>query len=166
MAVIRTCREQEFQTIGRIINEAARVYRGVIPEDCWTEPYMTDASLRRDIEDGVVFWGFEQEGGLVGVMGLQDRGTVALIRHAYILPGFQRQGIGTQLLRHLERLTPRPLLIGTWADDWWAIAFYQKNGDALLSEEKKGELLRRYWNIPERQIETSVVLAKTDRWKF
>jgi GNAT superfamily N-acetyltransferase len=165
MEIIRPCSEQEIEAIALIINEAALVYKGVIPEDRWTEPYMSEAALRQEIEDGVIFWGFQKGGKLVGVMGLQDRGPVALIRHAYVLPEAQRMGIGSRLLRHLESLSHQPLLVGTWADDWWAIAFYRKNGYVLLSSKEKNALLRRYWKIPERQVETSVVLVNRERWQ-
>jgi GNAT superfamily N-acetyltransferase len=115
--------------------------------------------IRHAIKDGVVFWGFEQEGCLAGVMGIQDKGDVALIRHAYVLSRMRRQGIGEKLLRHLTGLTAKPILVGTWKDVPWAISFYRKNGFYLVSDEEKDRLLRKYWSIPERQIETSVVLA-------
>ena len=156
--MIRECSETDFSTIFEIINDAAQAYQGVIPEDRWREPYMTREELRKEIEDGIVFWGLEQDGELLGVMGIQDKGAVTLIRHAYVSSQTQKQGIGTKLLRHLETLTSQPILIGTWASALWAISFYEKNGYALVSEEEKNRLLRRYWSIPERQVETSVVL--------
>ena len=115
--------------------------------------------IRHVIKDGVVFWGFEQEGCLAGVMGIQDKGDVALIRHAYVLSRMRRQGIGEKLLRHLVGLIAKPILVGTWKDAPWAISFYRKNGFYLVSDEEKDRLLRKYWSIPERQIETSVVLT-------
>jgi N-acetylglutamate synthase-like GNAT family acetyltransferase len=157
--MIRRCKEADFNTIFEIINDAAQAYKGVIPQDRWHEPYMSLAELRTQIEDGIVFWGLELDGQLLGVMGIQDKGDVTLIRHAYVLSGAQKRGIGKKLLRHLQSMTERPILIGTWAAASWAVSFYQKNGYKLVSEEKKNLLLRRYWSIPERQVDTSVVLA-------
>jgi GNAT superfamily N-acetyltransferase len=157
--MIRECKLSDIDAIFEIINDAARAYKGIIPEDRWHEPYMPLDEIEHEINVGVVFWGIEQDNQLAGVMGIQDRGDVTLIRHAYVLSKFRRRGIGEKLLRHLESLTDKPILIGTWKDASWAIAFYQKNGYALVSDEEKNRLLRRYWSIPERQIETSVVLA-------
>jgi N-acetylglutamate synthase-like GNAT family acetyltransferase len=146
-----------------IVNDAARAYRGVIPADRWHEPYMSADELASEIADGVVFWVAEQDGRISGVMGIQDRGDVALVRHAYVASSTQRAGVGTLLLRHAESLADKPILIGTWAAASWAIGFYERNGFSLVSGEAKDRLLRRYWSIPERQIETSVVLANR-RW--
>jgi N-acetylglutamate synthase-like GNAT family acetyltransferase len=156
--MIRECTETDFTSLFEIINDAAQAYKGVIPEDRWHEPYMLMEELRKEIEDGIVFWGLEQDGKLLGVMGIQDKGAVTLIRHAYVSKRTQKQGIGTKLLRHLETMTRKPILIGTWASALWAISFYKKNGYALVSEEQKKRLLRTYWSVPERQVETSVVL--------
>ena len=158
--MIRQCNESDINTIFEIINNAARAYEGIIPADRWHEPYMCAEEIRHEIDDGVIFWGFEQDGCLAGVMGIQDKGNVALIRHAYVLTQFQRLGIGQKLLTHLEGLTDNPILIGTWKDAAWAISFYEKTGYYLVSEKEKDLLLRKYWSIPERQIETSVVLAR------
>ena len=158
--MIRMCTETDFNTIFEIINDAAQAYKGIIPEDRWNEPYMPFKELRNEIEDGVVFWGLEDDGQLVGVMGIQDKDEVTLIRHAYVLSRSQKLGIGTKLLQHLEGMTEKPILIGTWADAAWAISFYEKNGYRLVSDEEKNRLLRKYWSIPERQVMTSVVLAK------
>ena len=158
--MIRKCQESDFNTIFEIINDAAEAYRDVIPADRWHVPYMSVAALRHEIEDNVIFWGFEMEGDLVGVMGIQDKGDVTLIRHAYVRTRMQQQGIGARLLNHLERTTGKSILIGTWQDATWAISFYEKNGYSPVSEKEKDRLLRRYWSIPERQIETSVVLVK------
>ena len=163
MIMIRTCKPSDFETIYAIINDAAQAYKGIIPADRWHEPYMARDELTREMEEGVVFWGLERDGALVGVMGIQDRGEVVLIRHAYVATRARRQGIGTRLLQHLESTVERPLLVGTWAAARWAIAFYQKNGYCLVSEVEKVRLLQRYWRIPERQVETSVVLANK-RW--
>lgn len=142
-----------------IVNDAAQAYRGVIPADRWREPYMPREELESEIADGVAFWVAEERGRLLGVMGLQDKGEVALVRHAYVAPAAQRKGVGTGLLRHVESLTGKPLLIGTWADASWAIDFYRRNGFAVVPNPQKDALLRKYWSVPERQIETSVVLA-------
>jgi GNAT superfamily N-acetyltransferase len=157
--MIRQCDEWDFELIWAIINDGASVYKGVIPEDRWTEPYMAREQLRREIHEGVVFWGFEENGALAGVMGLQRVQDVTLIRHAYVRGGNQGRGIGTLLLSHLRTLTSEPVLIGTWADAVWAIRFYEKNGFRVVAPEQKLRLLRKYWTVPDRQIETSVVLA-------
>lgn len=157
--MIRECTESDFNAIFEIINDAAQAYRGVIPQDRWHEPYMSLVDLIAQIEDGIVFWGVERDGQLVGVMGIQDKGDVTLIRHSYVLSREQKRGIGKKLLQHLQSMTEKPILIGTWAAASWAVSFYQKNGYKLVSEEEKNRLLRRYWMIPERQVETSVVLA-------
>ena len=161
--VIRRSVEADFAPMLAIVNDAARAYRGVIPADRWLEPYMPADELERQIADGVVFWVAEQEGRLMGVMGIQDKGDVALVRHAYVASNTQRSGVGTKLLRHVESLVDKPILIGTWATASWAIDFYRRNGFTLVSSEDKDQLLRRYWSIPVRQIDTSVVLAN-QRW--
>lgn len=157
--MIRRCIPSDFEAIHEIINDAAQAYRGVIPLDRWHEPYMGTGELSDEIDGGVIFWGFERGGILVAVMGIQDRGEVTLIRHAYVRTQDQGKGIGTALLRHLEGMTEKPILIGTWAATVWAVSFYRKNGYTLVAEEEKNFLLRRYWHIPDRQVETSVVLA-------
>lgn len=157
--MIRKCTDADFDAILDIVNDAASAYKGVIPADCWSEPYMPRQELKEEIEAAVLFWGFENDGTLVGVMGLQDRGDVSLIRHAYVRSSQRKRGIGTRLLHALESMTDKPLLIGTWADATWALAFYQKNGYRLLSTAESSRLLHKYWSIPERQVETSVVLA-------
>ena len=162
--MIRKCTPRDVSVIHTIINEAAQAYRGVIPEDRWHEPYMPIEELKHEIEDGVEFWGYEEAGELAGVMGLQDKGDLHLIRHAYVRTSSQNRGIGTKLLRHLERMTDKPILIGTWADATWAIRFYEKNGYRLLARPEIERLLEKYWKIPERQVVTSVVLANP-RWK-
>ena len=157
--IIRRSAAGDFGVILSIINDAARAYRGIIPADRWHEPYMPKEELTAEIDDGVEFWVAEDEGRVVGVMGVQDKGDVALVRHAYVVPGTQRSGIGTTLLRHIEGLVEKPILIGTWATASWAIEFYRRNGFNLVSQSEKDRLLRKYWSIPARQIETSVVLA-------
>ena len=149
----------DFDDMFDIINDAAQAYRGVIPEDRWHEPYMPKSELQHEIDDGVIFWGYEERGGLIGVMGIQDKGDVDLIRHAYIRTDRRKQGVGTKLLHYLELRSVKPILIGTWTDAVWAVRFYQKNGYRLLEKDEKNRLLRKYWSIPERQVETSVVLA-------
>ena len=158
---IRPCRDDERETILEIANAAAEAYRGVIPDDCWHEPYMPAEELDAETSAGVDFWGYESDGELVGVMGVQPVKDVVLIRHAYVLPERQGEGIGRALLEHLRGLTDRPILIGTWAAAEWAIRFYERNGFERVSEERKNELLSTYWTIPARQIETSVVLAES-----
>ena len=161
--VIRVSAEADVPAMLAIVNEAARAYRGVIPADRWHEPYMSAEDLEREFADGVVFWVAERESRLVGVMGIQDKGRVALVRHAYVAPTTQRAGVGTKLLRHVEGLTDKPILIGTWAAASWAIEFYRGNGFTVVPSGDKDRLLRTYWSIPARQIETSVVLAD-ERW--
>jgi N-acetylglutamate synthase-like GNAT family acetyltransferase len=159
MLLLRKCVESDLATMLIIVNDAAQAYRRVIPVDRWREPYMPKDELVKEIADGVVFWVAEQEGDLLGVIGIQDKGDVALVRHAYVAPNMQRRSVGTRLLRHVQGLTDKPILIGTWADASWAIDFYRRNGFTLLPKSHKDRLLRRYWSIPARQIETSVVLA-------
>jgi GNAT superfamily N-acetyltransferase len=159
MSEIRPCRDHERAVMLAIVNSAAGVYRGVIPEDRWHEPYMGADELDREIADGVVFWGYEADGAVLGVMGIQAVGDVDLIRHAYVLPGSQGQGVGGALLAHLRGLSDRRMLVGTWAAAEWAIRFYRRHGFEQVTPEQKNELLRTYWSIPDRQIETSVVLA-------
>jgi GNAT superfamily N-acetyltransferase len=160
--LVRGSVEADLSLIFALINAAAQAYRGVIPMDRWHEPYMPMEELLREKEQGVVFW-VAEEGDLLGVMGIQDKGAVALVRHAYVAPTAQRKGVGTRLLRHVESLTDKPILIGTWAEASWAIEFYRRNGFTVLPDSHKDCLLRTYWSIPERQIETSVVLADR-RW--
>jgi N-acetylglutamate synthase-like GNAT family acetyltransferase len=157
--LIRVSGPQDFDAILAVINDAAQAYRGVIPADRWHDPYMTAAELTREVADGVVFWVAEDEGQVLGVMGMQDKGDVALVRHAYVATTLQRKGVGTRLLRQVLGRAGKPVLIGTWADASWAIEFYERNGFSVVSTEDKDRLLRRYWSIPDRQIETSVVLA-------
>lgn len=164
--MIRRCDERDFEPIWAIINDGADAYQGIIPPDCWTEPYMSRNELQHEIDDGVAFWGYEEGGGLLGVMGIQPVQDVTLIRHAYVRSSSQRQGVGAQLLSHLRKLTPGPVLIGTWADAVWAIRFYQKHGFQLVPPAQKDCLLKRYWNIPQRQAETSVVLADVRWWQL
>ncbi len=159
MSSIRTCRDDECTAIVEIINAAAEAYRGVIPDDCWRDPYMPLSELESEIADGVAFWGDVADGALVGVMGIQPVRDVDLIRHAYVLPACQRRGIGGALLKHLKGLSTRRMLVGTWAAAGWAIRFYQRHGFERVPPERKTPLLKTYWSVPERQIETSVVLA-------
>ncbi len=157
--MIRQCDEHDFEAIYQVINDAAQAYKEIIPSDQWKEPYMPREELRHEVDAGVVFWGYEEPSSLIGVMGIQHVQDVTLIRHAYVLTVRQNSGIGTQLLTHLRKQTDHPMLIGTWAASSWAIRFYQNHGFDLVSSTEKEELLRRYWSIPQRQIETSVVLA-------
>lgn len=161
--MIRDCFDADFATILAVINDAAQAYKGVIPADCWHEPYMSAAELEREIAADVAFRGYERNGALVGVMGRQAVEDVLLIRHAYVLTECRRRGIGGALLEDLRAGTARPVLIGTWAAAEWAIDFYRRHGFRPLPRAETGRLLRRYWSIPERQIETSIVLAETAR---
>ncbi len=155
--MIRECQPGEIKRIYYIINEAAKAYEGVIPADRYHQPYMPMDELEQEMKQ-MTFFGEEVNGELVGVMGFQPVKDVTLIRHAYVLPQWQRQGISSKLLNNLKRLvTTSRLLVGTWADARWAIAFYEKHGFSLMPD--KDELLRIYWNIPQRQIKTSVVLG-------
>jgi len=157
--MIRPLRPDELDRALTIINQAALAYKEVIPPDCWQEPYMPEAELRAEIAHGVDFWGCEAEARLLAVMGRQDLVEVTLIRHAYVDPGAQRQGVGARLLSHIMQQVPGPVLVGAWAAAWWAIRFYEKHGFRLVTQEEKDRLLRTYWTIPPRQVETSVVLA-------
>jgi N-acetylglutamate synthase-like GNAT family acetyltransferase len=158
--MIRKCLENDFEAVYEIINDAAQAYKRVIPADRWHEPYMPQDQLQQEIDAGVNFWGLVENGRLTGVMGIQDKGDVTLIRHAYIRTALRNRGVGSQLLRQLEAMTSKPILVGTWAAATWAISFYEKNGYSLVSADEKNRLLKKYWNIPDRQVETSVVLAK------
>ncbi|MEO8624092.1 MAG: GNAT family N-acetyltransferase [bacterium] len=157
---IRQCRPDEQAAILAVINAAAERYRRIIPADCFHEPYMSAADLAQNIESGVSFWGSDDNGELVGVMGIQPVQDVTLVRHAYVRPDQQGKGIGGALLQHLETLTDQTILIGTWSDAEWAIRFYQAHGYVLAERDRVPELLRTYWDISQRQVETSVVLAK------
>jgi len=157
--MIRILLPSDFDNILKVINDAAQAYKGVIPHDRWKEPYMSSAELKEEIEAGVQFFGWTEGGHLLGVTGIQAIKDITLVRHAYVLPGCQRRGIGTRLLEYLLGLAGTPeILAGTWTDATWAIRFYEKHGFKLLSSREKDHLLRTYWNIPERQIQTSVVL--------
>jgi GNAT superfamily N-acetyltransferase len=155
--MIRKLSLKDTDVVYEIINQAARAYEGVIPDDCYHEPYMPKEELYRETKS-MTFFGWEEGGKLMGVMGFQPVKDVTLIRHAYVLRDYQRKGIGTILLNHMKQIAKtKYLLVGTWADAIWAIQFYQKHGFKLMPE--KDELLRKYWNVPQRRIETSVVLG-------
>jgi GNAT superfamily N-acetyltransferase len=156
--VIRRCRDEDRAAIFDIVNEAAEAYRGVIPADRWHDPYMPREEVDAEIAAGVVFWGYRRDGRLTGVMGIQRVRDVQLIRHAYVLPAEQGSRVGRELLEHLIARSDAPLLVGTWAAATWAIRFYERNGFELVTPRRKDELLREYWDIPPRQVETSVVL--------
>jgi len=149
----------DFDSILRVVNDAAQAYRGVIPDDRWKEPYMSVEELKKEIEAGVRFYGWVEDDILLGVMGVQSVKDNTLIRHSYVLTKYQRRGIGGKLLEHLKNLVKTSeILVGTWADAAWAIRFYEKHGFKLVSRKEKDRLLRKYWSIPDGQIETSVVL--------
>jgi GNAT superfamily N-acetyltransferase len=162
--MIRRCDKLDFELTWSIINDGAQAYKGIIPADRWTEPYMSREKLRHEIDDGVVFWGYAETEMLVGVMGIQQVQDVTLIRPAYVLTGSQNRGVGGKLLNHLRQQTSQPILIGTWADAVWAIRFYERHGFQVVGPVEKNRLLRKYWSVPERQIETSVVLTD-QRWR-
>ena len=162
--MLRRCTPHDFDAIQAIINDGAQAYKGAIPADRWTEPYMSTEHLQHEIEKGVTFWGYDDNGTLAGVMGIQDVQDVTLIRHAYVRTANQKQGIGAHLLSHLRELTNRPVLIGTWADATWAINFYEKYGFQKVDPVEKVRLLKKYWSVPDRQIETSIVLAD-EKWR-
>jgi GNAT superfamily N-acetyltransferase len=157
--MIIRCTEKDFNNIYEIINDASVAYKGIIPDDRWHEPYMPAEELKQQIEDGVQFWGYTENDRLIGVMGIQFKGEVTLIRHAYVRTSERNKGIGGLLLKHLNSMSSTPVLIGTWADAKWAINFYLKNGFRLLERSEINILLSKYWTIPVGQIETSVVLA-------
>lgn len=157
--MIRLCAPNETAAILSIVNAGAEAYRGVIPDDCFHDPYMTPRQLQGDIAAGVSFWGYESDGELIGVMGLQHVADVDLIRHAYVSPSSQGRGVGSALLTHLQDSATCPMLVGTWAHAVWAIRFYERHGFALVPRDETPALLRKYWSISHRQIETSVVLT-------
>ncbi|MNC33654.1 hypothetical protein D3C75_820580 [compost metagenome] len=161
--MIRLCEKKDEESMYQIINDAAKAYQGVIPADRYHEPYMSRDELVHEIQNGVVFWGFEDNGELCGVMGIQDKGEVSLIRHAYVRTAQRQGGIGSKLLKHIIERTSKPILIGTWEAANWAISFYIKNGFRLVPADEKRNLLSQYWSIPERQVETSVVLSNQGR---
>ncbi len=160
--MISKSEQKDFNEIYEIINDGASAYKGIIPEDRWHEPYMTEDELKKQIAEGVEFWTYTEDDKIIGVMGIQFKKDVTLIRHAYIRTSERKKGIGSKLLEHLRTIAATPILIGTWADAKWAVEFYQKHGFRLLPEQEKNTLLRKYWAIPDRQIETSVVLASTN----
>jgi N-acetylglutamate synthase-like GNAT family acetyltransferase len=164
--MIRPANEKDFDAIYTVINDAATAYQGIIPADRWHEPYMTKEELRAQIEDGVQFFCYADDNSVIGVMGIQDKNDVYLIRHAYVTTKQRHKGIGTQLLQALIKDADKPILIGTWKAAEWAIRFYEKHGFSLVSEDEKNDLLRKYWRVPDRQVETSVVLANAKHKNF
>jgi N-acetylglutamate synthase-like GNAT family acetyltransferase len=162
--VIRCCNDRDIEQVLSIINDGAQAYKGVIPADRWTEPYMSAKALKHEINEGVIFWCFEEASTLLGVMGLQEVQDVTLVRHAYVRTNHQQKGIGARLLSHLQEITNKPVLIGTWADAIWAIRFYERHGFQMVNAQERNRLLGRYWTVPERQVETSVVLVDAN-WR-
>ncbi len=149
----------DFETILTIINDSAIAYKGIIPADRWKDPYMSKEELEKQLEEGVVFWNYTENNSILGVMGIQYKKEVTLIRHAYVKTAARQKGIGAKLLNHLISMSNTPILIGTWATATWAISFYKKHGFVQLPIPEKNQLLKTYWAIPDRQIETSIVLA-------
>jgi len=164
LKTIAPCAAADLPAVFEIINESALAYKGVIPADRWHEPYMSMAELKSEIAKGVRFYCCKLDGRIAGVMGIQDVKDVTLIRHAYVRTKRRRHGIGRTLLEHLNQLSSRPVLIGTWKAATWGVRFYEKNGFTLVSDEEKNRLLRIYWTIPDRQVEESVVLV-SPRWR-
>jgi len=158
--MIRTATKNDFNVIYQIINDAAIAYKGVIPEDRWHEPYMSKQELKLQIEEGVQFSCFvDEDNEIAGVMGIQNLADVDLIRHAYVRTKKRNRGVGSILINDLVTHSTKPILVGTWKAASWAISFYERHGFRLVSEEEKNYLLKKYWNIPNRQVETSIVLA-------
>jgi GNAT superfamily N-acetyltransferase len=163
--MIKKLSASNYTAILEVINRAALVFKGVIPDDRWKEPYMSKEELKREIDEGVEFFGYYENDTLVGVMGMQSVKDVTLIRHAYVVPKYQNKGIGEKILKKLIVLTKTPeVLVGTWEAATWAINFYEKHGFFLVSKKEKDKLLNKYWKIPKRQIETSVVLRFKKSW--
>lgn len=160
--MITKCDRKDFTNIYDIINNAAKTYKGIIPKDMWHDPYMSEKELKNQIAEGVEFWSFKDENKIVGVMGIQFKGEATLIRHAYVRTCDRNKGIGSKLLNYLNSISFTPLLIGTWADAKWAISFYQKHKFRLLTKVETNILLQKYWAIPFRQVETSIVLASSN----
>jgi N-acetylglutamate synthase-like GNAT family acetyltransferase len=157
--MIRKATDEDFEEIFNIINDAAIAYKGVIPPDRWHEPYMTREELQAQIEEGVRFSCYVDNSEIIGVMGIQDKADVALIRHAYVRTKQRKKGVGSLLLQELIKDEQKSILIGTWKAADWAIRFYEKHGFRLVDEEEKNRLLKKYWAIPDRQVESSVVLV-------
>ena len=164
--MIRKSFPSDFERIYEVINDAAQAYKQIIPAEYWKEPYMSRDELRHELDEGIEMWGYEESGKLVGVMGIQHRQNVTLIRHAYVSTSRQNQGIGGKILSHLIDLTTEPVLIATWSKAIWAVRFYEKNGFKLLSREEGNQLQRKYWASPEIKIKASVVLADEKWFEF
>ena len=162
--ITKTNEQKDFDTIYEIINDASIAYKGIIPADRWQEPYMSKEELKKQISEGVQFWNYQEDDKIAGVMGIQFKNDVTLIRNAYVRTNARGKGIGGKLLKHLTDMAETPILIGTWADASWAISFYKKHGFRLLPENEKNRLLKIHWSIPDRQVETSVVLA-SEGWR-
>ena len=143
--MIRKANAEDFEDIFHIINDAAIAYKGIIPNDRWHEPYMTREELQEQINDGVIFTCYIENNATIGVMGIQDKNEVDLIRHAYVLTSQRKKGIGSILLNELIKNSHKPILIGTWKAADWAIRFYQKNGFMLVDDNEKDILLKKYW---------------------
>ena len=159
--MISEYKKTDTSKILNIVNDASIKYKGVIPDDCWKEPYMSEQELIDEFNDGVRIYGYNHNNELIGVIGIQEVKDVVLIRHAYTLSSFQGKGAGSALLEYLlkKNLNSR-LLVGTWKDATWAIRFYKKFGFILHAKEEKTLLLKKYWKIPSKQIENSVVLER------
>lgn len=161
--MIRRCDEKDFDTILDVINDSAQCYRGVIDPDCWNDPYMSADYLRHEIDNGVRFWSFERDEVIIGVMGVQDVMDVTLVRHVYVKSASRNSGAGSALLERIREMTDKPILMGAYKAAVWALDFYEKHGFKLIDGEEKNRLLKKYWSLPDTQIETSVVMAE-EKW--
>jgi N-acetylglutamate synthase-like GNAT family acetyltransferase len=161
--MIRKFRIDDINAINEIINDSAMAYKDVIPDDRWHDPYMSREELSRQIKDGVIFWCYEEAENILGVMGIQDKKEVDLIRHAYVRTNVRNKGIGSKLIKFLYLQSEKPILIGTWEAAYWAVKFYEKHGFIKVTKQEKNYLLKKFWSIPERQVNTSVVLAN-EKW--
>ena len=159
--MISEYKKTDTSKILHIINDASLKYKGVIPDDCWSEPYMSEQELISEFNDGVRIYGYHHNNILIGVIGIQEVKDVILIRHAYTLSLYQGKGIGGALLEYLlKKNRSARLLVGTWKNASWAIKFYKKFDFILHTKEETTLLLKKYWNIPTKQIENSVVLER------
>ena len=159
--MISEYKKTDTSKILHIINEASLKYKGVIPDNCWNEPYMSEQELIGEFNDGVRMYGYHHNNILIGVIGVQEVEDVILIRHAYTLSSHQGKGVGSALLEYLLKKNKNSrLLVGTWKNATWAIQFYKKFDFIIHTKEETTLLLKKYWNIPTKQIENSVVLER------
>ena len=159
--MISEYKKTDTSKILHIINEASLKYKGVIPDNCWNEPYMSEQELIGEFNDGVRMYGYHNNNTLIGVIGIQKVKDVILIRHAYTLSSYQGKGVGSALLEYLlKKYKNSRLLVGTWKNATWAIQFYKKFDFILRTKEETALLLKKYWKIPTKQIKNSIVLER------